>query len=119
MSTVLEAPAPIYQMPKCKPGMEVLFYPDCAESEPGHLAWITKVGEKAVEVLVLGPAMRQLRYVKHVSDPQRLTTNFRHNGSWDYRPGTFEIETLKKRVDELTAQVAELAEIVTGGRKGK
>lgn len=129
MSTaVLETPVadPIYKMPACKPGHEILYYPDCAESEPGHLGWISKVGEKAVEILVLGPTIRPMRYVKHITDPQRLTQNFRHNGSWAFRPSVFEIENLKSRSDELdkiiaalTAQVAELTDALTSGKKGK
>ncbi len=122
MSTAeLETPVetPIYKAPQVRNWTEVVFYPDCDESQAGCIAWVVKTGEQAVELMVLGNTMRHMRYVRHISDERRLTQNFRHNGSWDFRPASPLVEELQARVGVLEKQIAELTDALTSGKKAK
>lgn len=84
---------PAWKPPRPRVGQQVLFYPDgeVIETRPPDIAFVTKTGEKAIEIKTAG-GMAQYA-VSHVSDPRLKNPNRRLNGAWDFIEADKELAT--------------------------
>ena len=98
-----------YQMPKPEVGDLVIWYRQAQRIERREQAAIvTRVGEKVIDVFLVGVGGRVLSGVKHVSDPRlRLNDDMREDGSWDFRKSDQRFEA---RLGELMAKIEAIEE---------
>ena len=72
-------------------------------SEIETAAIVTRVGEKVIDLYLVGSGNRVITGVKHVTDPRlRLNDDMREGGSWDFRKSE---QKILARINELATKI--------------
>lgn len=111
---VEEAPAPVWEMPAIRPGMQVFWHRlgEPVPKYPPEICIVLRVWQSQIELRSL--TGQPLTSVRHVSDPlyQRNPDLKKENGAWDYTEEHIgrlkDTAELKSRVATLEATVADL-----------
>ena len=93
-----------YQMPKPEVGDIIIWYRNAQQIERREQAAIvTRVGEKVIDLYLVGSGNRVITGVKHVTDPRlRLNDDMREGGSWDFRKSE---QKILARINELATKI--------------
>lgn len=117
MTEEVQAREQAFKMPRPAKGQNVVWYPDGDRKKLPEVGFVREVANRSITIMLNGGAYDTVR---HVDDPILLRNEFqRTNGAWDFAENDRDLAKLKEQVASLERKIAELEDLIVGGKKGK
>jgi hypothetical protein len=117
MTDAVQAREQAFTMPRPSKGQNVVWYPDGDKKKTPEVGFVREVAKRSITIMLNGGAYDTVR---HVDDPILLRNEFqRVNGAWDFAENDRDLAKLKEQVACLERKIAELEDLIVGGKKGK
>jgi hypothetical protein len=117
MTAEVQAREQAFKMPRPARGQQIVWFPDADRKKTPEVGFVREVANRSLTILLNGGAYDTVR---HVDDPLLLRNEFqRVNGAWDFAENDRDVAKLKEQVCAMERKIAELEDLIVGGKKGK
>lgn len=96
-----------YVMPPIHRGVTVFWYPDNKRSTSPHIAVVTHVDQRSLQLTLLPTGIRQLSVrdgVRHVDDPKTKEMEMVRTGCWDYTDDAKEWDAFRRKIEGILSR---------------